>query len=301
MAQFRHILWRSQIVFIAMLLVLSACNGGTPLTPTPQPPPTEPPAPEPIVLASPTNSSPEIVTLAASPKEICPGDQTSLVAVVVDADGDELKYVWNSEVGTISNPTEDATGGEADYLGPASPGSDTVELTVSDGKGGTAKQQANVTVRGDCAPIVKIESPSNIIECFEDACQFEIKGSTSSIVSRSDFNDLRLYVLVFPATPPGAGWYIQVQPASIQVSDGLWSQPTSWIGSTAAPVENGDTLKVVAVVVHKDAVSETIHGSRTIDQMTARNDDNVVKEPRNISASLFVMSDVVTLTVQKPP
>ena len=230
MAQIRRIHWHSYLLPMVIILVLSACNGGDLLTPTPALPPTEAPTPQPTVIPSPVNSSPEIVTLAASPKQICPGEQTSLVAVVVDADGDTLKYVWSSEVGTISNPTEDATGGEADYLGPASPGSDTVELTVSDGKGGTAKQQASVTVRGDCAPTVKIDSPNNIIECFEDACQFEIKGSTSSVVSRSDFNDLRLYVLVFPATPPGAGWYIQVQPASIQVSDGLWSQPTTWIG-----------------------------------------------------------------------
>jgi hypothetical protein len=281
---------------MAIMLILSACD---PLTPTLELQPTETPIPQPIVTPSPTNSPPEIVTLAASPKEICPGDQTSLVAVVVDPDGDLLKYVWNSEVGTISNPLEDSNGGEADYLGPASPGEDSIELTVSDGKGGVDKQQASVKVRGDCVPLVRITSPKDIITCSEDACQFRLEGSTSSVVSRSDFNDLRLYVLLFPIDPPGAGWYIQLQPGGIQASDGLWSQSPSWLGSTASPAKAGDTLKIVAVIVSTDAIAKTIKGTRTIDQMTGKNDDNVVKDPRDISATVFVVSDVVNLTIQK--
>jgi hypothetical protein len=218
---------------------------------------------------------------------------------VVDADGDPLKYVWNSDVGSISNQSEDANGAEADYLGAAKPGDDSIELTVSDGKGGVDKEQASVKVRGDCVPLVRINSPKDILTCSEDACQFEVKGFTSSVVSRSDFNDLRLYVLVFPSKPPGAGWYIQVQPASIQVSDGLWSQSASWLGSTATPVKNGDTLKIVAVVVHKDAIAQTINGTRTINQMTAKNNDNIVKDPKDISATVFIVSDVVDLIVQR--
>jgi hypothetical protein len=295
MAQIRRIPGHFRKLSMVIILLLSSCGG--PPAATPEPSPTQ--IPTPIVTPSPANSAPEIVTLAASPKEICPGDQTSLVAVVVDPDGDQLKYVWNSDVGTISNPSEDSTGGEADYLGPALPGDDTIELTVSDGNGGVDKQQASVTVRGDCVPLVRIDSPKDIITCSEAACQFEVKGLTSSVVSRSDFNDLRLYILIFPIDPPGAGWYIQLQPGGIQTSDGLWSQSPSWVGSTAVPVENGHTLKIVAVVVSTDAVVTTVKGTRTIDQMTGSNDDNVVRDPKDISATVFIVSDVVNLTIQK--
>ena len=299
MARIRRNPWYSQILPMAIILILSACGGGGELTPTSEPQPTETPIPLPTVIPSPTNTPPEIVTLAGNPREICPGENTELVAVVVDADGDPLTYFWTSEVGTISNQSEDSNGGRADYQGSALPGEDSVELTVSDGKGGVHKSQTSIKVRGDCEPGGGITSPKDILTCSEDACQFEVEGFTSSVVSRSDFNDLRLYVLVFPIDPPGAGWYIQLQPGSIQTSDGLWSQSPSWLGSVGSPVATGHTLKIVAVIVSTDAKAKTITGIRAIDQMTGKNNDNVVKDPRDISATFFFVSDEVNLTVQR--
>lgn len=301
MAHIRSTIRRSYMV-IAIMLVLGACGGGGELTPTSEPSPTETPIPSPTVIPSPTpvpNTPPEIVTLSGSPREICPGERTELIAVVVDADGDSLAYVWTSETGTISNQSEDANGGQADYQGSALPGTDSVELTVSDGKGGVGKKQTNVVVRGDCTPVIKITYPKDVLTCSEDICQIEVKGSTSSVVSRSDFNDLRLYVLIFPIKPSGAGWYIQLQPGAAQISDGLWSQSPSWLGSVGSPVKAGDTLKIVAVIVSKDAIVKTVNGTRAIDQMTGKNNDNVVRDPRDISATVFIISDEVSLTVQK--
>jgi hypothetical protein len=296
MERIRSILWHSCILSMASMLILSACGGGGTPTSTAEPQPTETPIPSPTSLP---NIPPEIITLAGSPREICPGELTELVAVVMDADGDPISYVWTSEVGTISNPSEDANGGRADYQGSALPGEDSVELTVSDGKGGVHKSQTSIKVRGDCEPIVRITTPRDILTCSADTCLFEVKGSTSSVISRSDFGDLRLYVLVFPINPPGAGWYIQLQPGSIQSSDGLWSQSPSWLGSVGAPEETGHTLKIVAVIVSTDAIAKTINGTRTIDQMTGNNNDNIVRDPRAISATFLFVSNEVNLTVQK--
>jgi len=301
MTHIRFIVRHARSLIIVMMLVLSACGGNETPTPTLEPPPTDTPVPTPTVVPSPTpipNTPPQIVTLAGNPREICPGAKTGLVAVVVDADGDPLTYVWNSETGTISNETQDSNGGKADYQGSTSPGEDTIELTVSDGRGGTQKSQTSIKVRGDCIPEVGINSPDKILTCPADDCQFEVKGFTSSVISRSDFNDLRLYVLVYPINPAGAGWYIQLQPGAIQSSDGLWSQSPSWLGGAKA----GNTFKIVAVIVSTDVKAKTISGTmRSIDQMTGSNNDNVVKDPKDLNndTTVFILSDEVNLTVQR--
>ena len=64
--------------------------------------------------------------------------------------------------------------------------------------------------------------------------------------------DLRMYIFVFPVNPPGAGWYLQNSPAAIETS-GDWAQSPSYLGSGGAPAETGQTLKIRAALVTKDA------------------------------------------------
>ena len=295
-----HIFWRRFLWILITITLLGACGNGGPNIPTPTlaPPPTQTPDLSPTAII---NRPPRIETLAASPREICPGETTILNAVVIDEDGDPLTYVWGSDVGTIINQSEDGTSARADYHAPPSAEEDNIELTVSDGKGGVDTKQTKIEVSSDCASIAEITSPRDILNCAEAICQFQVEGFTSSLVTRSDFNDLRLYILVFPVNPPGAGWYIQLQPGSIQSSDGTWTQSPSWLGNQQFPAEAGDTLKIVAVIVSKDARAKTINGTKAIDQMTGNNDDNVVKAPSDIAAEFFIVTDELSLTVQRTP
>jgi len=74
-----------------------------------------------------------------------------------DPDGDDLKYTW--KVSADGQPTTTLTGAKP-ALRLQERGIYTVELTVSDGKGGQAKQSWQVSA-GNEAPVVKIESAKN--------------------------------------------------------------------------------------------------------------------------------------------
>lgn len=71
---------------------------------------------------------------------------------------------------------------------------------------------------------------------------FTVGGVSSRVFSDPD---LRVYVLVHPADPPAAGWWIQ-QPATVEQS-GQWSA-LAWIGSKDFPPHVGDKIEIVVVV-----------------------------------------------------
>ncbi|MCP4358008.1 MAG: hypothetical protein GY796_08340 [Chloroflexi bacterium] len=157
------------------------------------PPPTQPPV----------NTPPEIVSVGASPINICPGETTKLIAVATDADGDSLQYVWLSTIGTISDKKDTPTGSEATYQASTTTGADVITLRVLDGQGEQDQRQTNVKVNDNCPAAVNIVSPDQTLSCshpsdIPDACQFRVEGTTESVVSHSQYDDLRLYVLVFP-------------------------------------------------------------------------------------------------------
>ena len=90
------------------------------------------------------NNAPEILALAASPPTVRPNEFCSLIVQAQDKDGDELKYVWDVQVGRISNPGATATW----WAGDASPGQYTVTCLVSDGKAAVTKS-ITVTIQPD--------------------------------------------------------------------------------------------------------------------------------------------------------
>lgn len=291
------------VVLVSMLLLLGACKGDNDPTPMPEVPtstsipPTHTPAPPP----APENMPPQIVSVSASPVQICPGDTTKLIAVVTDADGDPLQYVWSSNIGIISDKTNTESGSEATYQAATTTGADVITLTVLDGQGGQDQRQTNVKIKDDCPAEVSIVSPVQTLSCSrsEDTpsvCQFSVEGTTESVVSHSQYDNLRLYVLVFPEDPPGAGWYIQVQPGAIQ-SDGTWSQSPAYVGNAGAPAQPGDTIKIISVVVSQDAIVHGINGNIPIANITGQNNDNVVRDPRDIEGDFRFVSDEIQLTI----
>jgi len=115
------------ILITVTLLLSSACNSSTTTTPPPPPPP-------------PPNQLPVIESITAE-KEAPTLAETQITAVASDADGDSLMYQWSANGGTIT--------GEGDTITWMSPGNSdnfTVNLTVSDGKGGTTTRSITITV-----------------------------------------------------------------------------------------------------------------------------------------------------------
>jgi len=113
------------ILITVTFLLSSACNSSSTTPPPPPPPPNQLPVIESITAGN------EMPTLA----------ETQIIAVASDADGDSLTYQWSSNGGTIT--------GEGNTIAWMSPGNSdnfTINLTVSDGKGGITAKSITITV-----------------------------------------------------------------------------------------------------------------------------------------------------------
>ncbi|MCJ7515779.1 MAG: PKD domain-containing protein [Dehalococcoidia bacterium] len=116
-----------RLVFLLVtvtLLLSSACASSSP-PPPPPPPPNQLPVIESITAEN------EIPTLA----------QTQITAAASDADGDSLTYQWSANGGTIT-----WEGNTIAWMSPGNSDNYTINLTVSDGKGGTTAQSITITV-----------------------------------------------------------------------------------------------------------------------------------------------------------
>jgi hypothetical protein len=78
---------------------------------------------------------------------------------------------------------------------------------------------------------------------------FTVSGTSSEVFSAPD---LRVYVLVHPADPPAAGWWIQ-QPATVE-QNGQWSA-LAWIGSKDFPPHVGDKIDILVVATRPEQVT----------------------------------------------
>lgn len=78
---------------------------------------------------------------------------------------------------------------------------------------------------------------------------FTVSGTSSEVFSNPD---LRVYVLVHPADPPAAGWWIQ-PPATVE-QNGQWST-LAWIGNTDFPPHVGDKIDILVVATRPEQVT----------------------------------------------
>ncbi len=80
------------------------------------------------------NSAPRVSSLVASSPQVEPGQSTTLSVAATDADGDTLSYAWTATAGTLAN----ATTASPTWTAPTTEGPHTVNVSVTDGKGGQA-------------------------------------------------------------------------------------------------------------------------------------------------------------------
>ncbi|GFP23621.1 hypothetical protein HKBW3S09_01086 [Candidatus Hakubella thermalkaliphila] len=86
------------------------------------------------------NKAPVIVSLEA-PSVVAINEIVSLTSSATDEDGDTLTYTWQAEAGTISGEGSTVT-----YTAPKTAGTYALTVSVSDGRGGRAKQSINIEV-----------------------------------------------------------------------------------------------------------------------------------------------------------
>lgn len=90
------------------------------------------------------NSAPRINSLVAASTQVEPGQSTTLSVTATDADGDTLSYLWTTTAGTLAN----ATSAGSTWTAPTTEGPYTVNVNVTDGKGGQAGFSLVINVVG---------------------------------------------------------------------------------------------------------------------------------------------------------
>jgi hypothetical protein len=93
------------------------------------------------------NRPPAIASLTANAGWILPSGTLQVTCTASDADGDELLYDWSTSGGEI-----DGEGYTITWEAPASEGSYSVAVTVTDGRGGEAMDYVTITVRANNNP-----------------------------------------------------------------------------------------------------------------------------------------------------
>lgn len=121
------------ILLAAVILAMAAILGVACAAPAAAPPPPAPPA-------QPPNQSPVISSVTANPTEIVVGKSTAITAFAADPDDDPITYEWLASDGTITG-----SGNKVTWTSSKS-GSATINLTVTDNRGGQTTGSVTVNV-----------------------------------------------------------------------------------------------------------------------------------------------------------
>jgi hypothetical protein len=79
--------------------------------------------------------------MSANPDTVQVGGDSQIGCVAADADGDDLTYVWEAPLGTVTGSTANVV-----WTAPDSAGDYSVSVTVQDGRGGSAVDSVAVAV-----------------------------------------------------------------------------------------------------------------------------------------------------------
>ena len=96
-----------------------------------------------------TNNQPTIGSLEPESEWVVPLGSLQVVCTASDPEGDELSYAWSASAGEVSGDGDRAT-----WMAPASEGSYSVAVAVSDGGGGQVMDYVTITVRTNNAPSI---------------------------------------------------------------------------------------------------------------------------------------------------
>jgi hypothetical protein len=88
-----------------------------------------------------SNNAPAISSLTANEEWVEPADILQVECTASDPDGDELGYTWSADSGSISGE-----GSNVSWTAPEAPGSYTITVEITDGRGGEATRQLTVDV-----------------------------------------------------------------------------------------------------------------------------------------------------------
>ncbi len=130
---------KQAILLIAVAMLFS---GACTLLPQPTPPPTTPPPP----------NLPPVIESVTAEKETEALSQFRVTCKASDVDGDILSYHWSADGGVIKDGGSSIT-----WVAPEVPGSYTIKVVVTDGRGGEAIESTTISVasKPNQPPLIK--------------------------------------------------------------------------------------------------------------------------------------------------
>ncbi len=228
--------------------------------------------------------------LSVDPDTVDPTGISHVVCLAVDPEGGDLTYEWNPQAGDIAGgPTEVA------WTLPATPGTYSIEATVTDDRGAASADTAYVTVRGGTLLVrsqdglTAVDMEGNSWVFFDQTGEVEVLG-TRIFTGRSNLTELDHngdIIGGFSAPPeipwtttftvlPGAGFaFIQNANDSIYFADAagnfLHAMPTPHQSPGGLQATKGTTVanSLVMVDTRSDYIFEIDLDTYLVDTLTA--------------------------------
>jgi len=209
------------IAIVAVVVVLFVVDSGTP------------------------NQAPTISSLVPASTSVPPGGGTNVICTATDPDGDTLTYYWQASGGDIPSGS---SGSSVTWTAPATPDTYSIQVTVEDGRGGSATRDVSVTVEE-----VVVNNPPIITSVTPGSATVPPGGSTSVTCTATDPD----------GDPLTYGWQASLGTITGTGSSVTWQAPaTAGIYSIQCDVEDGrgghddQSINVeVAVVVTSGSIS----------------------------------------------
>ncbi len=149
---------RKNLLLLLATIFLAGCGAKSPASETPvaktaEPTTTQPGTIQPTAIG---NQPPVIRNLSLPKTTLTLGEEVMLICDASDPDGDKLTFSWSASGGTFS--TTEGPQNLTNWEAPDFKGSFTLNVMVSDGRGGMAEQSVRVTVTDNRAPIISAVS-----------------------------------------------------------------------------------------------------------------------------------------------
>ena len=236
------------VIVLTITALLPGC-GGAP-QPTTTPPLTQtakPTTTTPTTTQPPSGNQPPVIKNLKIPSTMLTLEQeVLLICEASDADGDKLTYSWTSSGGTFIST--DPSSNLSNWRAPKFKGEFTIDVSVSDGKGGVAKQSLKVTVQDNRNPVISqvTANPSSL--------KREETSSISCNATDPDNDNLTYAWEATGGTVSGSGktvtWKAPAEDGTytvkVKVDDGKGGTADGSVVITVKNPENVITLKPVA-------------------------------------------------------
>lgn len=163
---------------------------------------------------APPNNSPTITTAAsATPTAVNEGASTTLTVTASDVDGDALTYSWKQLPAAPAGTFGTETGATRTWTAPAvaSNTTFTLEVTVSDGKGGTATSTVDVAV----ANVPTVNRAPTVDEAITGAAP-AIAGDTLNLSIGATDPDGDILTYSWTTEPAGSGTFTNADTSAAQ-------------------------------------------------------------------------------------